>query len=926
MKNQLLLLALMLSVTTSVFAERVEIDDLWYELDLETKEAKISGHNGTISGNIMIPETVKYENNTYRVTGIGSSAFDNCYALTTVTIPNSVTTIEDYAFNNTELKTFVVGSGVLSIGANVFSTCPVKTIWLTNTPPQNYKNAQGTINYVSNNQYSELNYQKEYKFLSSMFDIDGIKYVPVSPSDRTCDAIDCIYDKSINEININAYVSYKGLDMNVINVMPYSFCGNNYLQKVSYNITGSINKSIFKGCQKLQNVILGDNVTGIGDYAFYGCSILEDIILPASVKRIGQYAFSNCTSLSKVSIGDGMTSIGQYAFQNCSSLPCVVIPQSVESIKDYAFSGCSSLTEILFSDDEANALLVVDSNGKKTTSIGQYAFQNCSSLTRIVIPEIVESIKDYAFSGCSNLTEVILSDGDANALLSLGSNGNDPLFADCPLNYVYVGRNIVYNTNSSYGYSPFYCNRTLRTVVITDKENEISSYEFYGCTNLKDVTIGNGVRTIGDWAFSRCGSLDSFEFGKRVISIGKEAFSDCTAITMLSSHTTLAPACETQALDDINKWNCTLSVPKGCTTVYQNADQWKDFFFINEMNPGDVNADNAVDVADVVAVVNYILNQPDENFNEKAADINGDKIIDIVDVVKVVNIILTSDSSQDSIDLVEYINQDVSFVISEGIITATSNNEACLTAMNFTDYGKAIIEVTENGKKKFVIFNVKAEDSKYSITDDTGQILGTVTGYVRPGTTKAIINVSITISINGITYVFSKNSAEADMQYATMTGGNNLVNIARTWRIRNMKLTLESDDPSFMSLAMTESSGKLSAFVAEVKKRDTGFSNTDIDKLNKEIKSVTLDMTGLFVIEYTDGGIDAATWRWNNSSFSNIAIKWKNSECGNKFIQDNTRIAVDFNNNLCRLTCSTTINRENKRAFVVTLNIVMEPK
>ena len=67
-------------------------------------------------------------------------------------------------------------------------------------------------------------------------------------------------------------------------------------------------------------------------------------------------------------------------------------------------------------------------------------------------------------------------------------------------------------------------------------------------------------------------------------TIGKEAFSDCTAVTRLMSRAQTPPVCGTQALDDINKWNCTLTVPVGYLSAYQAADQWKEFFFIEEGN------------------------------------------------------------------------------------------------------------------------------------------------------------------------------------------------------------------------------------------------------------------------------------------------------------------------------------------------------
>lgn len=273
-----------------------------------------------------------------------------------------------------------------------------------------------------------------------------------------------------------------------------------------------------------------------------------------------------------------------------------------------------------------------------------------------------------------------------------------------------------------------------------------------------------------------------------------------------------------------------------------------------------------------------------------------------------------------------YAEKAVAYSINNNVVKAASDDSACLTGLNFTESGKAIIEVTKDGKKKYVTYNVAISGDTYTITDDNGKLIGTVKSSVTRGSKSATINVSITITINGMTYTFTTNSATADMAFASMTGGDALKNIARTWTIKNMKLTLESEDPDFKSLSMTEQSGRLSAFVAEVKKRDTGFSDEDIDQLNKEVKSITLDQTGLLCIEYSDGGSDAATWSWSGGNYSNIALKLKDSEMGNKFIQDNTKIAVEFSGTLCKFTLTTTLDREGKKPFVATLNLVMQPK
>lgn len=208
--------------------------------------------------------------------------------------------------------------------------------------------------------------------------------------------------------------------------------------------------------------------------------------------------------------------------------------------------------------------------------------------------------------------------------LTLGSNGSSPFFSSCLLETVYIGGPIKYSTSSSYGYSPFYRNASLKSVSITDTETEIYDNEFYGCTALKDVTIGDGVKKIGKYAFSGCSSLESFSFGSSTETIGEEAFSDCTALTKLTTCAATPPVCGSQALDDINKWECTLHVPVESVALYQAADQWKEFFFIEGTSIHDIKADKNI----LEAAPRYNLSGQRVTRNAKGIVIqNGKKIL-----------------------------------------------------------------------------------------------------------------------------------------------------------------------------------------------------------------------------------------------------------------------------------------------------------
>lgn len=341
------------------------------------------------------------------VTDIDDRAFCNCEKLKYVDFPTGLKRIGEAAFLCTDLESIKLPDSVECIGANAFASC--KELVQVDLPDHKIE--------VGNSVFENCSKLQKVTNMQYLADVDR--------AFRGCTALD------------------------IGNLADYST---------------KITKDFYKDRKDLNDFVVRDDIEVIDSGAFLNSS-LKTITLGKNIKSIGERAFAKCRELEIVdfSKATSLKEIRREAFTGCRSLKEIVLPESLEYLGIAAFAQCENLKNV-----------VIQGNSLRKLKDG--TFEQCSRLEQIILPESIRKIYKSCFDSCLHLQHIDLP----SRLIFLGAGA----FYDChSLKAITLPKGITYIPEDC-----FYRCTALETVKVSTRLTIIDRRAFHNCKQLTEVT------------------------------------------------------------------------------------------------------------------------------------------------------------------------------------------------------------------------------------------------------------------------------------------------------------------------------------------------------------------------------------------------------------------------------------------------------
>ena len=443
--------------------------DFQYKIE-DDNSCTITDYDGMASS-LSIPSAI----NGHTVKQIDTGALSDNRIITSVTIPNGVTTIGFSAFNGCiKLEKIKFSSNLDTVCENAFNN----TKW--------FNNQSNGLVYVG---------KVAYKYKGDM-----PRNTKITVKSDTVSISESAFKDCANLTAILIPSSVKHID-------KYALYNCQGLTKLNFNDgIERIENDAFGACEKLTSVNFSETLKSIGAFAFVECKKLSEITIPQSVTSVGEYAFSGCENLASVTVSDDLPYVGGRAFEKTkwlNSQPDGVVyigksaygykgdmPKNTElSLK----SGITNISGYAFYEEKNLTSVKIP---ETVNRIGNWAFLDCEGLKNVNIPDGVKRIESWTFSNCSSLTNITVPDS-VTVLDGLA-------FSYCTnLKNIELSKNL-----TEIGMGALSHCTSLENIDIPDSVIIMDNIAMAGCSELKSVNIGSNLKTVGGQVFAGCTSLE----------------------------------------------------------------------------------------------------------------------------------------------------------------------------------------------------------------------------------------------------------------------------------------------------------------------------------------------------------------------------------------------------------------------------------
>ena len=513
-------------------------------------------------------------------TNIAADDMARYQAVKLVEIKSGVTEIGDMAFAASSLTSITLPEGITAIGEYAFYLCPDLTSIVL---PQSLTSIAGGA-FPESYALSEINVADGNQHFASE---GGVLY----NKDKTT-LLQYPASKTATSFTVPNSVT-------AIGDYAFYYCASLTSVALPASLT-NIGKNAFDGCTALASVKLPTGLTTLEYRAFAACASLTSVDFPASLETIGDSAFLHSTSLAELTFrSDAPPNIDESAFSDIAASGTINFPsgKSADYTEDWrnGITGLSGwtlaeqgapITGNGYTFEPGAGKLTVTSNAGTTnwctdvsiaaddtarheavksveiksgvTEIENWAFSECTGLTSVKLPTGLTTIGEGALWGCKSLIEINVADGnqsfaseggvlynkDKTTLLQYPIGKTDSSFT-VPNSVTVIGdyafdrcKNLT-SVNlptglTTIGEGAFYDCAGLTSVDLPTGLTSIGASTFYGCTGLTSIDLPTGLTTIGDGAFYDCAGLTSVNFPASLTTIEATAFYGCTSLTSVN--------------------------------------------------------------------------------------------------------------------------------------------------------------------------------------------------------------------------------------------------------------------------------------------------------------------------------------------------------------------------------------------------------